>query len=287
MLNRAIWLLLILLSACAIRPPPPEFNAYLAAFEEADAATDDLVRTYAPIEKSVRKPKPEAGENEIALSFDPNNAPYWAASGVPRVSAQISRGFTVVERYNTVLIRYAEGESLQQIKPALSSFTTEVGLLGSVFGFPAAGAAVKPVLDGLQTFADALFAVADRAAFARTVEANTDVVREFLRTLRAITPEIYDSARQQTLARQGELVRADRGDEIAALTEDLLLFRQMLADWILLLERTDESIAALQTAVITGQTGTLTAAELAFWTGELRRHAEEIKLAARAIGTAL
>jgi hypothetical protein len=283
MLSRAAWVLVIFLGACATKPPQAEFSTYLAAFEEARAATGEILRTYAPIERAVRRPRPQESEDDTDLPFDPDDASYWSALGRPGVSAQIDRGFSVVERYNAVLTSYVAGDSVEQLRPALSTLGTEVGLLGSVVGLPAVGAAFGPIVDAFQTFAGALLAVSDRAEFARVVEANTGIVRDFLSTLREITPEMYASARQQANARRIDFLRADREADAAAVTQDLKLFRQMLADWVLLLERTDRSIDALQSAVVSGQTSRLTAVDLAFWTSELRRHAEEVKFAARAI----
>jgi len=268
-------LTILFLASCA-SVPRPELSLYQAAYQQADVATKELVRTFAPMEKSVRKPEDEA--------FRPEYAPYEADEGRPGISELIERGFTAVTQYNAVLLRYAEGETVDTLRPDLTTLSTEATLLTTVVGLPTgAGAAVKPVVDGLLTLTRALLAVSDRLSFARAVERNRGEVSAFLQALRDITPELWSTADSYFQRRQGPLLREGRDAEAAAIDRDKARFRKMLASWVLTLERTDGATKALETAVIEGSPRPLDAANLAFWAGEIRKHAESVKFAARAI----
>ena len=61
----------------------------------------------------------------------------------------------------------------------------------------------------------------------------------------------------------------------------------MLANWVLLLDQLQRSTNALEQAVIQDQGRAMTAADLAYWTADIRRHTESVKLAARLLNGAL
>jgi hypothetical protein len=269
---------MLMLWACAT-PPPEEFTVYQMAFAEADQATEEFVRTWSPLEKAARRPD--------TAEFDPNFAGYYVDDAPTGLGALIERGFAAVARYNEVVVRYAAGESVGQLRPALSSFATDGAAIAGLVGLTPVGAALGPAVAGLESLAGALLAAADRAAFQAAVTRHAGTVSAFLVELRAQTPLIYSTARSEYGQRETRLLAEGRNAEADQTAADLQRFRRMLASWVLLLDQLDRSVKALEQAVIRDKARPLVAADVAYWTSDIRRHAEAVKLAARMLSGAL
>jgi hypothetical protein len=268
------------LAACAT-PPPPEFALYQSAFAEADQATKEFVQVWAPIERQARAPKDQD------TKFDPDQAAYYTENGRPGLTAQIERGFAAIALYNDVLARYAAGESVTQLRPALTSFAADGAALATLVGAASVAPVLAPAAAGVEALAGALLAAADRAAFQASLSTHAGAVSKFIDALREQTPIIFSSAVASLGRKETEALAAGRNSEADQLAQDRARFRTMLADWVLLLEQLQRSTDALEQAVIHDQGRAMTAADLAYWTADIRRHTESVKLAARLLNGAL
>jgi hypothetical protein len=272
--------LLLVLAACTA-PPPAEFAVYQSAFSEADEATKEFVQVWAPIERMARAPADQE------TRFDPSLAAYYVEGGRPGLTAEIERGFAAIAGYNDVLVRYAAGESAQQLRPALTSFAAEGTALAGLVGLTPVGAALGPAVTGVEALAGALLAAADREAFQAAVTAHAGTIGQFIDALREQTPLIYSTAASAFGRKETELLAAGRESEADDVAQERARFRAMLASWVLLLEELKRSTAALEQAVIHDRGRAMTAADLAYWTADIRRHTESVKLAARLLNGAL
>lgn len=264
----------LLLAACAA-PPPPEFAQYTAAFQQSDNATKTVMAVWAPIEKAERQPDPGV--------FNPDDAPYIADEGRPGNAALIERGFAAIAAYNEILSLYASGQSLSSLKPQTAEFATNVGALALTVGLPGVGAGFGAAVKGLEAVAQALLAVSDRAEFARSVADNAGKLDAFLVQVRAFTSDMHRAADSYYADQAQALLAQNRREEAKQAQAKLGVFRKMLASWVLTIDATRASLAALEQAVAAQEEAGFSLAQLSYWTAELNRHAEEVKLSARVL----
>lgn len=274
-------LLAIILLAGCVSAPPPEFAVYTASFDQSKQAAAAVIEVWEPIEKASRPAK----ENQ----FDPSEAAYIADEGRPAITLLIERGFAAVAEYNEILTRYAGGESATALKPATSALSSNVGALAVTVGLSSVVPGANAVIAGLETLASALLAVSDRAEFQRAISQNSGKVDAFLAVTRDFTADMYRTANNFALNRQEDLLsdpgltKDKKRSETQQINADLHNFRKMLASWVLTIDSTRESLRLLEAAVAKGQSETVSLAMVAFWTGEINRHAEAVKFAARNI----
>lgn len=274
----AIILAVTLLSGCA-SPPPPEFAIYRQSFAEATKATDDVLAVYAPFERAIRGPQDQS-------SFDPDLAAFMVDDALAGHAEQIDRGFAAIESYNTVLVRYVDGDSIETIKPQIGVFAKQATIAANMV-VPGISAAIGPAADLLTEVAGALLAVADRAAFRDVVARNSDKIIAFIDAARDDTSLMYSAGHNQLNERISAAVRAGRKDEARQLQQQQKDYRLLLARWVLLLDDLKEAVTALNTAVTTNRGSAFTAAELDFWATELRERAERIRFSAMAFAKTL
>ncbi|CAA0105640.1 Uncharacterised protein [Halioglobus japonicus] len=261
-----------LLSGC-VSPPPPEFAIYQQSFEEASKATEDVLASYAPFERAIRGPLDDS-------SFDPNLAPFMVDDALAGHAQQIDRGFTAVESYNSVLVLYVNGDSIETIKPQIGLFVKQAETAANMV-VPGSSAVIGSAVALLTQFAGALLAVEDRAAFRDVVARNSDKIIQFIHAARHDSSLMYSAGYNQMSEQRSAAARADRDDEVRLLKEKQEEYRLLLARWVLLLDDLKDTVNALQTAVTTDREASFTAVELDFWATELRERAESVRFAAK------
>lgn len=265
------------LSGCA-SPPPAAFYAYEAAFRDTHAATVELLAGFEPFERE--------GEADIARRrpdfdrvYDPDEARHFAPGGRGALSQVIEQGFGAVATYNGVLALYASGASFSLVRPQLDTLGAQAAGLSALAGQPGVGAAVAAGVALAGEGLEAVAAVSDRARFAEAIKANKGKVAQFLLAAREATPAMFAAVSAGAQRRESAALRAGRDGYDAA--AERAAFRAALDAWVLGLDDLGAATATLEAAVADGD-GALSPEALAFWAGEARRNADEVRLAARA-----
>jgi hypothetical protein len=119
---------------------------------------------HAPFERAARKP-------EEGPEFDPDQARYMVDDAPTGITELIARGFSAIDGYNQVLLRYAAGESIETIRPQIDLFAQQASLAAGIV-VPGAGPVVSTGAALLVEGAGAILSVSDRAEFRRSVEVN-------------------------------------------------------------------------------------------------------------------
>lgn len=263
------------LSGC-VSPPTTEFAIYQHSFAEASKATEDVLATYAPFERAIRGPQNES-------IFDPNLAAFMVDDELAGHAQQIDRGFTAVESYNAVLVRYVNGDSIETIKPQIGLFANQAATAANLV-VPGVSLAIGPAADLLTQVAGALLTVADRAAFRDVVTRNSSKIIQFIDAARDDSAIMYSTGINQLSKQAAAAARQNLNDEANLLLSKKKEYRMLLARWVLLLDDLKHSVNVLQTAVTTDQEIAFTAVELDFWATELSERAEGIRFAAMVFG---
>lgn len=275
-----------LLASCA-SAPPPEFVIYQQTFGEAREATTIVLSAFGPYERAARTPPK-------LETFNPDDARYIAGDAQPGLAEQIDRGFTALNTYNQVLARYAGGESIETIKPQIGVFAKQASLAANLV-VPGASTAIAAGTKLLDEVAGAILAVSDRAEFARAVSENSPKILTFISAAREASSIMYATAYNEIGKQNDKAIKdaldADQVTQARQLQTETNRnrsnFRVLLARWVLLLDDLHEAVGALQIAVAEGQDSLLTAAQLDFWSNELRDRAESIKESAIAFRATL
>ncbi|NLI82116.1 MAG: hypothetical protein GX443_10585 [Deltaproteobacteria bacterium] len=264
-LQFALVLLFALMSAgCVSTAGLSEFRQYRDSFERVNVASTAIFDEMGAAERAKARqlflrglpPVPAtrtASQTIKASGFDEQfyieDAPYVSQTGDPPATAAFRRSIAAVAVFNDIVLAYAEGRSLSELK-------REAAVLGSVvqealhavggarviggLSMPAVGAALTLVKAG----ADQAVALASRAAFRDAVVAQQPNIDAILVTVRDGTPAIFglltgdlaDSAKDAM----------DRGDKATAqvFIAQIETYRKMLSDWVLLLDDTRTALRA-------------------------------------------
>ena len=245
--------------------PPPEFTLYQATYEKADEATDELLDIYAGHERRA--------QTVSDATFDPDHASLIAPGAEPPLTSLYRRGFDAIAAYNTILARYAAGESILILEKDFAALSLNLDRLGAVAGgLEALG---KPIVESAQTLAGLALARSDAEEFRESVKRNGPAVRNFLLLVRSDTRSMYSDARIALV--RG--VATPEGAQKAA--SELSSFREMLAGWVLLIDETIVNLQALENAVETGRSRSSILAVLAASTERMAIYSENIKVAVR------
>ena len=260
------FLAFLVLTSCTY-VPPQEFILYQSAFNEAYEATNGLLDVYNGIEKKATNT--DAG-------FLPDEAALIAPNADAPITSLYRRGFHAIAQYNVILARYAAGESISALDPDLNAFQNSISRLGAALNVEPAAAASNSILGLAKTLAKISLADSDAAAFRESILNNSGPIKKFLESVRLQTTAMYTDA----------VNAADRRTAADALQSinDLAIFRQSLASWVLLIDETLITLDALEHVIEqnSGQRAKITI--LAASTDRLASYAEEIDFMLRQLG---
>ena len=257
------------LASCSL-VPPPELTLYQAAYSEAEDATESILSTYARYEKRAQSVSTSA--------FDPDQAALIAPGAAPPLTNLYRRGFTAVAKYNVILARYAAGESISVLDDDFEALRTSLNRLTTAL--PGISLPGEDIVTASQTLVGIVLARSDAEEFQRSVKENGPIIRDFLSIVRSDTTSMYDDAKIAVV----KGVTTPKGAQKAA--SDLIVFREMLAGWVLLIDETKINLQALESAIENGPRRNSSIALLAASTDRLAIYAENIKVAQRQLEAA-
>lgn len=249
-------------------------QAFDAQFAKGEAVLDRVARAerIVVLRREARKP--------ALQEFDPNNAAAYLGTGDPPITAAMRASLKSVQSYNKALTGLANGESARSLSARAGKVTSNLlsasGALAVASGgssaFAAAGAGL---VGGLLPVFERVAAAANRAAFRRDLLKAYPDMRKLLQRMRDGTSEMFELIRRSYVQRG--LLGASGGVPTADLPK-LRQERQLLAGWVVLLDRT---LVAMDSAAEASLRGASSAdiAVLAETSSELRILAETIRAA--------
>lgn len=237
----------------------PEFQLYVQGFdnqyEQGQIALDRVARAERIVVGR------QLGRASATAPFNPDNATYYLDTGDPPITASIRASLKALKDYNDALGALASGEAGEAL--AARAGTLSVALLGAGAALGAATGAAALIPGATQFVVAASGAVNQAVPIARQIGAYASrqafrdqlveaypAMRELMLALRDGTPAMYEIMRRSYVQRGSLETPSGISASGAALLEK---DRQLLAGWVVLM---DESLKAMQTAVVTVMSGT-------------------------------
>jgi hypothetical protein len=202
--------LLIGLAGCVQVPVQP-LNDYVSSFEEARSAglllIDEVAKSSAAIERRRAGPTAAASRAVIPETFDPEAVTEEGADGVPALFAARRAAFDAIMDFNEVLIKLAEGRSVEEMRTDVAEIGRAMPLLLSLAQTAVPGAGI--VLTALGPALRQAEVARSRLEFRRAVIAGEDDVQNVIALLIRDTPALYDIQKNRyKLERDGALAAA-------------------------------------------------------------------------------
>jgi hypothetical protein len=276
----AVLLVVLALTMGACSQAVPEYNLYVQAFNAQFEQGEAVLDVVAQSERTLVRRQLERDDT----GFDPDKAAYYLNTVDPPITGSIRASLKSLKAYNDALGGLASGEAAEalanRIGVLVTTVTAGIAATGIAVGGPAASAGGEAMVGGVSkalTTALPIFKLAataaSREAFRQQLVAGHQPMRDLLVELRNGTPVMY-RVMQRSLVRRGSLeTPTGRGAEADATLEK---HRQLLAAWVILLDRT---LVALDAAVEVARSGgtTMNIAGLTEASIELRVLAEQMK----------
>ncbi|MBY5405934.1 hypothetical protein [Rhizobium leguminosarum] len=246
----------ILLSGCA--SGVPEFQLYVQAYVSQYLQGQNVLDRVARAERIVVRRRLDLGSADV--DFDPDKAGYYLDVGDPPITGSIRASLNSLNNYNAALGALASGEKAEAIATRMGTFAS--ALIGTAATLVQATgpatlipSATKPLDQALQAVNRAVPLVktiatyASRDAFRKQLIGAYPAMRQLSLAMRDATPAMYEIIRRSYVQR-GSL---ETGSGISVANTDLLLRdRELLAGWVILM---DKSVEAMDVAAKTAMTG--------------------------------
>ena len=249
---KRLGLALVLLLVASCSAGIPEFRYFDEAYDTQAAEADKVLDRLGAAERTLKRR--QFNDDPGIRDFDPDEAGYYVDIGDPPLTGAIRNSVRSVGLYNDALSGLATGEAAAALTARIGEASTSLASAAQSFGalsgpgivfVPAAQTAIRGLLPLFQAAA----AAANRAEFRRELIAAYPDLRAFVVAIRAGTPEIFDVMRRSYVQR-GLLGGTDGivDEDLARLEAD----RQLLAGWVILLDRTLAAMDAAKAAVESG-----------------------------------
>lgn len=229
-----------LLTGCSTYRGVAEFTAYRSAFQTAQAGSEAILDRLAVAERSIYPHKKPF--DPTTSSFDPDDAAYIVTAGDPPGTAAYRRTLRAVGAYTEVLYGLTSGQTaeamaaqigqLAAIGASAAAVVTPAGAAGSFLGsvqtINAAIGALAPVTVQLAGFGT-------RAKFREELLGKKDVLLTALTETRRNTRLMFNDLRDQIV------LSASPGTITAAEEKQILSIREIIANWVIMLDVAIES----------------------------------------------
>lgn len=260
-------------SACGTSAGVKEFELYAEAFASVADASDVVLNEIAAEERLMRRHAMDAKSPfGISHNFKRVDISTFAPSADPKLVASLRLAIDSVVAMNAVLLAYAQGRPLDLLKEELADLETiaadasKLAALGE--GVTAVEAALKPIEAPLKVLAS----VGSREAF------RTELIKS-AQIIHAVLDAVLDNSTAAFTALTQSEFKALRegGSGQDTVKQDIATEREMLAEWLHLIELSQ--VALTQATAAVGQpsrdeTDLINAARI---TGELGARVERIK----------
>lgn len=249
-------------TGCVSRAGIAEFQAYKNIFDTAAEAAEPIIAILRNEERALKRGRINDGKAEngvavdvasgIAMNFDPAHAEILSDTADPPFTHAVRGAVSVLQSYNEIMIKYAEGTALDALRAeakrlqneAIGTASALAGAAGSSF---ALGAGAKVALGTIGEVAGTLAKSGSRQAFRTELVKREPEMQTLLDELISSTVEAYDlvTRRSQRVVLSGEASAKDERAKIEAR-------RKMLAEWVVLLRNSKIALRSAASAIRDG-----------------------------------
>ena len=263
------------LAACASTAGLQEFRSYRTAFDNANAASDQILDELAIAEREAAHRLIAAGRDPVAaqppatptsrtaastiksVGFDQQfyliDVPYQTDLVDPPGTAAIRRSLRAVAHFNDTVLAYGEGRGLDELKANASLVATQsagaatavAAALGSTIALPGLPAALGLLNEGM----DLALQAASRAAFRDAVVAHQPDVEAILAGVRDTAPTVFSLLTRNIADTAKDLRDEGRQAEADAAVARLEGYRKLLSSWVVMLDQSRAALAAAVSAI--------------------------------------
>jgi len=271
MLRSPVILSVLVLAGCGTTAGVQEFQTYATAFDSVVEASDSVLNEMAAEERAKRIRVIDGGG--ISDTLNRSDIPIFAPSADPPFVASVRFAVHAVAELNAVLLAYAEGRALSGLKADVASLQ-EAGIgFSAVETTDAAAKAVNVEIAALGEVLDFAGGIGSREAFRQELVKAADQINNLLDVVLNQSTTAY----RTLTSSEFRALRGATGDEAAAIRQAIATEREMLAEWLYLIELSQSALNEAVTAAAgaPGQNARLIEAGLI--AGDLRARADRIK----------
>lgn len=257
---------LVGLSMAACSSGVREFQAYSTAFDQQDATAQQVLDEVALAERAHWAQL--HGQGTSLQAFVPDEAAYYVDGGDPPLTASMRRSLKAIKTYNASLLGLANGETADALTAKLSTMALDIVTAQSALSsaskksgaIQAVAQSFSKELSVASVFVDFALKAAARESFRSNLLDGYPAMRGILVAFRAGTDKLYYAL----ISVPGTSPEARRKS------------RTKLASWVLLIDRTIETMDAA-VAAVKDPHAAVSIDVLAEQTVELRVLAERLK----------
>jgi hypothetical protein len=258
-----------------------QYQLYSSAFDLQFDQGEQVLNRLAAAERTVVR-RSLYPKSRIA-DFNPDDAPYYVDAGDPPITGSIRQSLAGLKAYNDALAALSNGETsdaiVNRVGTIIGNLNGALGSLGAATGLPtlAGGAALNETVSGaivevLPVF-KTIAGFAARESFRRQLIETYPKMEELLRGLRDGTPVMFEVIKRSYVTTGSlEGIEGISVDKQALLEKD----RQLLAGWVILMDKSLEAMKAAALAAMRGAS-TTDLATMAEASIELRVLAEQLQ----------
>lgn len=247
----------LLLPSCTT-VPVEQARAFKAAVVAIQDAGNLILDEVGPAERK----RWLVGNDQGPFEYDPKATYYYSSISEPPKTLRLRAALKLIGDYADLQLTLLEGKNIE------ASRSQALSIAGTIAQIAGAPAGVGPALNELSVVIDQLLA-AQNAAEARDQAIRGGApLRALISALRASAPQIFATLIYPLNMRGGL--------SSAKASEKALLYRRAVADFVVLLDRLDESFSKLQ-AAYSDPSNIVTLASLAQATGALSADVKAIR----------
>lgn len=256
----------LLVASCGTNRGIAEFEAYRFAYDAAAETGESILDRLAAAEREINDLLDPPPTKATQVTFDPNKAAYYSKAVDPPATAAYRRALQAVRAYNDALYGLASGETAAALAAKVSAISGLVasapgeiaGPTGAAVGatFTAAANAVNAAVKGLEPLTAAVIGFEARDQFQSRLLEEAGTMDGILLTMRTKTTDIFDALFAPTVFEANDSF--ERGGQLRPEeTEKIVAVRELLANWVVLLDGSRVALDAAVTAVADESSGGL------------------------------
>lgn len=270
-MNKIVVLIAVLgLASCGTTAGVQEFTTYAEAFDGVVEASDVVLNELASEERATRVRSIDRGS--VSSKFDRKDITVFAPSADPPFVASIRFAVRAVADLNGILLAYAQGRPLDILKGDVAALQASALGFENVDTTDAASNALKGEIAILKEALDVLAGIGSREAF------RTELIKTADR-INAVFDVVLNNTQVAYTTLTASEFRALRGGgaNAAAINEEIATEREMLAEWLHLIELSQVALAKAVKAAGTPGGRNERLIEAAVLSGDLQARVDRIK----------
>jgi len=258
------------LASCGTTAAVREFTTYAQAFDSVVEASDAVLNELASEERTTRIRSVDRGS--VSSKFDRKDITVFAPSADPPFVASIRFAVRSVSDLNGILLAYAQGRPLDILKGDVAALQASALGFEKVDATDAASKALKGEIAILKEALDIFAGIGSREAFRTELIKTADGINAVLDVVLNNSQVAYTTltASEFRALRRG-------GASSAAINGEIATEREMLAEWLHLIELSQVALAKAVKAADTPGGRNERLIEAAVLSGDLQARVDRIK----------